>query len=248
MDDSQPVDDPFLATLGTVSPGLHETVLGLLGPLPRGRVLDVPSGEGRLSYLMRKAGFDVTAGDIDPGIFKVGEIPCIGVDLNKPLTIDNNTYDIITCIEGIEHVENSFHVCRELSRILKPGGILILSTPNILSINSRCRYLLTGQFAFFGGYYGDESKMYTYHINPAPFPLLSLALRKAAFTIDTMTTNRSCLRPYSPATAIFLRMLAAVVRVVTKMREKDILLRKAFCSEELLMGENLIVQCRKKGP
>lgn len=59
---------------------------------------------------------------------------------------DDNTFDVITNIEVIEHLENPYHFLREVARILKPGGRLILSTPNPLHIYNRLSFLLRGKF------------------------------------------------------------------------------------------------------
>ena len=44
-------------------------VLDLMDDLPRGRVLDIPAGEGGLSHCLREMGFQVVAADLDPGFF-----------------------------------------------------------------------------------------------------------------------------------------------------------------------------------
>ncbi len=49
---------------------------------------------------------------------------------NAKLPFNKNQFDIILCLELIEHVENPLEVFEDIKRILKPGGTLIVSTPN----------------------------------------------------------------------------------------------------------------------
>src|SRR5450759_190084 len=55
-------------------PEIHETVARILGPLPRGKLLDVPAGEGALSARLLEAGFAVQACDLYPEIFMLQNI------------------------------------------------------------------------------------------------------------------------------------------------------------------------------
>jgi SAM-dependent methyltransferase len=239
-------NDTILKALGNASPNLHDTILDILDTLPRGRALDAPCGEGRLSYLMQKKGFDVCAGDIDANVFKIPNIPFMKFDLNGQFPIKDSSFDSVVCVEGIEHIENSFHLCRELARLLKPTGDLILSTPNILSIDSRLRFMLMGQFAFFGGYHGDKKNFYSYHINPAGYPQLSVALEDAGFVIKKITTNRFSYadRPFHLRAA--LSFCAFTVKLAIHVCMRNSVLIKMPSSDVILKGENIILHCMKK--
>ena len=64
-------------------------------------------------------------------------------DLNKgALPFKCNYFDAITCLEVIEHIINPHEILREVNRILKPGGIFIISTPNIQWIYHIFRLIL----------------------------------------------------------------------------------------------------------
>ena len=81
-------------------------------------------------------------------------------DLNKPLEVENDSFDIITGIEIIEHLENPRAVAREWFRLLRPGGVLVCSTPNNLSIRSILSLTFRGHFLEFG------PRSYPSHITP----------------------------------------------------------------------------------
>lgn len=107
-------------------------------------VLDLPAGSGDLSYLLLQRGLEVTAADLEPEAFIVPGRSCIKADMNSRLPFPDEQFDAIGCIEGIEHIENPHLFVREANRLLRPGGMLYITTPNVLSIRSRLSYLLRG--------------------------------------------------------------------------------------------------------
>jgi ubiquinone/menaquinone biosynthesis C-methylase UbiE len=126
--------------------------------------LDIGCGEGGLvGFLKKKLKFNkIIACDIDITRFKTKGVKPIKVDVNKGLPFKDGSIDIITCVELIEHIENFFYLIREIKRVLKKGGICILTTPNLNSWYSRIRYLFTGVPSYFDNrcYVGSG------HINP----------------------------------------------------------------------------------
>ncbi|NIO44342.1 MAG: methyltransferase domain-containing protein [Candidatus Aenigmarchaeota archaeon] len=61
---------------------------------------------------------------------------------NQRFPYANNYFDCITCLDVIEHVVEKDFVIEEIYRVLKPGGILILSTPNLTSWINRILFLI----------------------------------------------------------------------------------------------------------
>jgi len=66
-------------------------------------------------------------------------------DMEAELPFNDNTFDVVLCVEGIEHVDAQHRLLREFHRVLAPGGTLLLSTPNLLCLRSRVACSLTGQ-------------------------------------------------------------------------------------------------------
>ncbi len=119
----------------------------------RGSLVDFGSGRGELlSALHQMQGFqDLTGIDL---FERSSDFPKAIAwhqqDLNEAVTI-NRVFDIAVCSETIEHLENPRHVFRNLNRLLRPGGVLILTMPNQESIRSFCGLLFAGHFTLFLG-------------------------------------------------------------------------------------------------
>jgi ubiquinone/menaquinone biosynthesis C-methylase UbiE len=87
--------------------------------------------------------------DIASSVVVVKNLNFIESDLNGRLPFEDKSLDCIACVEGIEHLENPFQTVREFRRIMKEGGLLVITTPNIQNIGSRFRFLMTGGFNYF---------------------------------------------------------------------------------------------------
>lgn len=122
---------------------VREAVLRYLNDAEPGRILDIPSGSCWLLGELDAAVWDYHAADL----FTSGPAHQFRrADLNQRLPYDDGCFDYVACLEGLEHVENLHHALREFCRILKPGGKLIVSTPNPLNVKSRMRFFLWGTF------------------------------------------------------------------------------------------------------
>ena len=69
-------------------------------------------------------------------------------DMESRLAFDDAAFDMVACVEGIEHVMDRHKTLQEMRRVLKPGGSLLITTPNLLSLRARAAYCLAGQRAF----------------------------------------------------------------------------------------------------
>lgn len=110
----------------------------------RGRtVVDVPAGKGRSSALLKELGAHVVPLDLFPEFFSVPGIECRACDLMGTLPVEDASADMVVCEEGIEHLPDQLHAFREFNRVLKPGGSLLIMTPNYSSLRCRFTYFLT---------------------------------------------------------------------------------------------------------
>jgi 2-polyprenyl-3-methyl-5-hydroxy-6-metoxy-1,4-benzoquinol methylase len=113
---------------------------------PDSLILDFGCGEGAFAQRLSDNGYKVHAADIDAKQFKAQVDQFIQMDLNLPVIADNfeHRYDVVIAMEIIEHLENPFKFIRDVKTLLKPGGILLLTTPNTSNFSSRIRFLLRG--------------------------------------------------------------------------------------------------------
>lgn len=117
----------------------HRAALELATTGPVGRALDIPAGAGQVSVSLREAGFDVVSADINEY-----DETFVKADMTKPLPFEDGSFDLVMCLEGIEHVLNPHDLLGELFRVCKVGGRVIITTPNVTMMYSRLQFLFTG--------------------------------------------------------------------------------------------------------
>lgn len=130
-------------------PDAYELALAAMKGVSPGEVLDVAAGAGYTSARLADCGHRVRAIDIHPEQFVPREIPFVKGDLNLRLPFDDATFDGVLALEIIEHLEAPRAFVRELARVVKPGGTVVVSTPNITSLRSKLRFLWNGEFTLF---------------------------------------------------------------------------------------------------
>jgi len=133
-------------------PGVHSKFLKFFKQKSEStnlRILDMGAGHGAFSIKLDELGYEVHACDLFPELFEFDKIECKKVDLTKSFPYPDNFFDIVIAIEVSEHILDHEVFFSETSRILKPEGKLYLSTPNMLSMKSRMRFLFRGFFYSF---------------------------------------------------------------------------------------------------
>lgn len=138
----QPCGDPIPFSHRHTFTGYMSTVVDLFKDGPPGRrILDVPAGAGRVSRALQDLGHDVVCADINHE-----SNDYVYTDMNKRLPFDDDSFDAVICLEGVEHVLDPFHLLGQLIRVCKPGGTIVITTPNIMNMYSRLQFLCTGTF------------------------------------------------------------------------------------------------------
>lgn len=158
---------------------------------PRGRVLDAPAGSLWLARALAARRFEVDALDLlahESDVAAAGVIRYVRGDLDDGLPqFADRTFDYVVCVEGLEHLERPALLLREFGRVLKPHGLLLVTTPNIVSLRSRLKFLL---FGYYDGFrrrtlfrrLGTRPDRETPHITPLHPQFLYYWLTGAGFT------------------------------------------------------------------
>ncbi len=152
-------------------------------------VLDVPAGNGWVGEQLSLVGGDVTSADINEEKPEFAQ-----VDMERPLPFAPESFDVVICCEGIEHVFSPFHLFSELARVLRPNGLLIITTPNVQNLYSRWQFLCTGYLFQFDPFnkvplapnqLGDKG-----HISPVSYPQLRYYAEHLGLEISRPTGGR----------------------------------------------------------
>jgi SAM-dependent methyltransferase len=105
------------------------------GPLPAGgRLLEIGSGKGRLLHTLRTQGFDACGVETNVGLIAdshrlYGALPVQAVS-GPQLPFPDRSFDIVLSFDVFEHIPDSDAHLREVARVLVPGGLYLLQTPN----------------------------------------------------------------------------------------------------------------------
>lgn len=173
------------------NPELHTKILGYLKHLPPGQVLDLPAGPGYLLRDLKKLGFDGWAAEIDESLHVFPDLNYKKVDMTQSFPFPDGSFDYVTSIEGIEHIENHFSFLREVRRVLKPGGKLFLTTPNVHSLESRLNFFLSGFHNLSPKPIPlDVENIYFEHINPITLDQLYFACHRSGLKLTHLDTYR----------------------------------------------------------
>ncbi len=121
-------------------------LLALLDGEPRGRLLDVGCAAGELGVLLAARGWSVAGVDREPALVAAARergIDARHCDFGQMLLPwPDSAFDAVVLAEVIEHVLDTDHVLTEIVRVLRSGGALIVTTPNLASLENRARLLL----------------------------------------------------------------------------------------------------------
>jgi SAM-dependent methyltransferase len=220
--------------------------------------LDIGAGRGELILALRhELPLCSTACDFHVERFAVEDVLCAQVNLNHAtLPYPDAQFDLVTSSEVVEHLENYRSLLREAFRVTASGGVLVVTTPNVLNVNSRVRYLVSGFANLFGPLPVRNDKLYSTggHITPIPYFYLAHALLDAGFDTIELSIDK-----VQKTSAFWLALLGPFIfigkqRFMTRERkrfktftvENEPLVASHF-SWPLLVGRTIVVSAVKSG-
>ena len=110
--------------------------------LINGTVLEIGCGEGYgiselAKYAKKYIGVDKFDTSISEKLMTENDIVFHKMEIPPLLNIESNSIDFVVTFQVIEHIQNDNFFLEEIHRVLKPGGMLLLTTPNKLMSLSR---------------------------------------------------------------------------------------------------------------
>jgi SAM-dependent methyltransferase len=217
---------------------------------PGARVLDAPcGGSAALTLALIDKGFQAIGADVDPQAAASLGNAFSKVDLNAALPWPDESFKAVFSTEGIEHLENHFSFLREMCRVVKPGGLLVLTTPNITALRSRVRFFGSGFFGRDARPLNESSRHPLHHIGLATFPELRYELHVSGFRL--VRVRHTHIKPVSYLYAIYAPWMWLYSRVAFRkekdpaQRERNKEILSTLLSPAVLFGECLMLIAKK---
>ena len=239
-------------------PFLIKGVIEMLADIPAAgkTLLDVSCKEGDVLQAVKPQGFLVRGTNFEPSGPGLNGIPIdYGVNLLQRLPYDDASFDVILLVEVIEHLENHRSALGELARILKPNGVLIMTTPNIMRLNSRLHFLWSGYHKTKRRFIPFDTPLdqaHRFHNYPIDLPILYYLCKQSRLELEQV--GRSKIKPYSRALFALLGLPVMLYTWYTLLlREKNPAQKqenRRLCSWLLnprtLIEDNLMLRFRKR--
>lgn|SRR5437879_5013899 len=134
----------------------------------RARAADLGAGPGAMTERLHALGCEVVPVGRDPSAY-LGDFPLVILDFNQTGFASQfgiGRFDLVVTVEFIEHVESPIGFLRNISQLLAPEGVAVITTPNVNSLPARAKFLLAGKIRMM-----DENSDAT-HISPVFVDLL----------------------------------------------------------------------------
>jgi SAM-dependent methyltransferase len=142
--------------------GIIKNVTGL----KKGSLLDIGSGTGHFTGIMKKAGWLVKGIEINQKArnFSVSRFGLEVTGPEKISTFESNSFDCITLWHVLEHFHNPFKYTSDIIRLLKPGGLCLIALPNCSSYDAK----------YYGRFWAAyDVPRHLWHFNPSTFRVFS---------------------------------------------------------------------------
>lgn len=152
------------------------------------KVLEVASGNGAISQKIKSLNYEVYCSDLTiEHLHSLSDegVKIVRLDVSEIFPFENETFDAILAGDIIEHIYDIEFFFKECNRILKKGGCLIITTPNLASLQDRVRFL----FGISPKQIQPCHVFYKLHIRPFTLKLLCETYKMFGFKIVNVKSN-----------------------------------------------------------
>src|SRR6202050_3557972 len=230
---------------------MSQRVLGAiaLAPVPQlsSLALDLSAGDGLSSRLLAERGWRVVSTE-----YRTRNPGWVAVNLDNDLPFRSASFDLVLMLEVIEHLADIPHILAEIARVMRPGGVAVLTTANPLNVRAGIHYLR-------GGYYkgrraplaykyrvADGRNWHVMGLNDLHWIAWGAGLRMDALGRSRRKVRSRILAPVLwPLIAGFSWMLYGRGAKDSAQHEINRELLGFMTSASLLMDENIIMRFRK---
>lgn len=148
-------DDPLLAAAERYAASDEWQAVRVLLPTPSGTALDVGAGRGISAFALARDGWDTVA--LEPNgsmVVGAGTIRSLAAEAGlhievveewgEQLPFRDNNFDVVHCRQVLHHAQDLPQLCREIGRVLKPGGAFIATREHVISRHEDLDIFLAG--------------------------------------------------------------------------------------------------------
>jgi SAM-dependent methyltransferase len=180
--------DQYNGNVIAAAPGTHKTIAGVVAKYckPGDSILDLGAYTGALIERLRDNGYtNTTAADLDNHLTIPG-VQHIQCDFNKDFKsrFDGRQFDCVIASEVIEHLDDIRAFLRQIAGLVKQGGLIVVSTPNIGFFEGRIKFFLKGELWGFGA----NNYLSQRHISPISIGQFPLLLQETGFDTVELST------------------------------------------------------------
>lgn len=200
--------------------------------IPAGRLLEIGCSAGYFLEVANSNGWETFGVEISTEAAReaqkiFGDNIVVGDFLELEKVYEDAFFDLVIMFDLIEHVQNPAAMLREVSRILRPKGLIVITTPNIDSIHAKLMgkywsYLIPEEHLFYFRPHTIQRLLNAHNLS-----VVNINRVMKVLSLDYMTAIFGYLNPY------FYKLFDPIVRLVPRwLREKTF---------ELYVGEMLII-------
>jgi SAM-dependent methyltransferase len=195
---------------------------------------------------LEKMGFEVTCVKLNSRL-SGSDLKCIFVDLNKKIDAENDLFDYVCCVDGLEHMTDPYQAVHEFSRVLKPGGYGIFTLPNYSNIEKRFKFFWFGYLTHpvdMDKLRKTESILFNLHNSPLTITLLDFIFSINDLEVENIMRNAVKKKQYFFLPVVWLMKFFSMM--ASEESKKKYRFDLTLKDEVILGGNNLIFITRKK--